>query len=299
MKKYLVGLSIALLSAAAWALPSVQDVQAQVQQGHYSQAESMMKEVLDAKPDSAKGHYIYAELLAHNGNFSKASAEAAKAKELDPSIKFADPEKFRAFQALLQREQSPPSRTESSSSLSNLGSSVAPAPAPARSPGVPSWVWGVGLAAVAWLLWRGFSRSRGTAAPTAGPSYGAANGGPGYGVPGGTMQPNPYGTPYGAPAAPAAGGGLLRTGAAVAGGVAAGMLVDQLINRHEGGLGGLGGGGGRDDLSSLQNPMFGPQNDSAANELENRNIDFGNGGDWDAGGGSSDVGGGDTGGGWD
>ncbi|MDP9046456.1 MAG: hypothetical protein M3O01_16775, partial [Pseudomonadota bacterium] len=72
---------------------------------------------------------------------------------------------------------------------------------------------------------------------------------------------------------------------------AAGMLADELLHRRD-----LPGGNaaGNDPLAGLQNPMFGPGNDSAATELENRDIDLGTGCDWDAGGGSSDI---DTGGG--
>ena len=50
MKRWLIGLSFALLAPLAWALPSVADVQAQVQKGHYAEAESMMREVVAAKP---------------------------------------------------------------------------------------------------------------------------------------------------------------------------------------------------------------------------------------------------------
>ncbi len=108
MKKLAVGWAMALLCMVAWALPSVQDVDAQVKQGHYTEAESMMKEVVAAKPESAKARYLYAELLAHNRQFGLAATEVAKARELDPQIKFADPEKFRAFEQLVQREVNPP-----------------------------------------------------------------------------------------------------------------------------------------------------------------------------------------------
>ena len=293
-----VGLSMAVLNAVAWALPSVQDVEAQVQQKHYAEAESMMKEVVAAKPESAKGHYIYAELLARNGHFAQAATETAKAKSLDPQIKFADADKFRAFEQLLQREQNPtPARTGGGGSLSNAGGNsvtapaLAPAPAPAaaRSSGLPGWVWPVGLALVGWLLWRGFARSRGAGAV-------GASGGPGYGAPAagypaapGTAPGMPYGQqPYAQPpgmqAAP--GGGWMRTGAAVAGGVAAGMLADELLHRRDSSGSAV---AGNDPLAGLQNPMFGPGTDSAANELENRDVDFGNGGDWDAGAGGSDI----------
>jgi len=44
----------------------------------------MMSEVVAAKPDSAKAHYIYTEMLARNRNFTKASKQAARACQLDP-----------------------------------------------------------------------------------------------------------------------------------------------------------------------------------------------------------------------
>ena len=106
MKNSIVALVFVAVCASAWALPSTQDVEAAVEKGQYGRAETMMSEVVVARPESARAHYIYAEMLAHNGSFSKASGEAAKARELDPTLKFTSPEKFRNFEQLLQREQS-------------------------------------------------------------------------------------------------------------------------------------------------------------------------------------------------
>ena len=39
----------------------------------------MMREVVAAKQGSAKAHYIYAEILAHNGKLALAVEEAQKA----------------------------------------------------------------------------------------------------------------------------------------------------------------------------------------------------------------------------
>ncbi|MET0519383.1 MAG: tetratricopeptide repeat protein [Burkholderiaceae bacterium] len=334
MKKCIVGLSLVLLSAVAWALPSLQQVETEVQQGRYGQAESMMREVVQAKPESAKAHYIYAEVLAHNANFTQAAQEVRQAKQLDPDIKFTDPGKFRAFEQLLQREQKAAAgaaggaaqrvatEISSGSSLPNLAPAAAE-PAP-RAAGIPSWVWGAGLAVLALFLWRGFSRSRATPPEAAGPAgtgmpaapAGFGGGGSrinsfGLGTPGAVPAPG-YGAPgYGpAPAAPApAGNGLLQTGVAVAGGVAAGMLVDQMLHsgsRHDDG-GGVGTTGWNSPGQGLHDASFdsAPQSDSdqAARELERRNVDFGNGDGWDAGGGDSDSSGGsssdDNGGGWD
>ncbi len=292
MRKTIAALMFALVSAAAWALPTVQDVEAQVQQGHYAQAETMMREVVDAKPGSARAHYIYAEILAHNANFAKASEEAATAQRLDPKIGFTDPDKFRSFQQTLQRELNPPARARTTSVVPTY----APAPVQeSRSGGIPGWVWGLGLVVLAIVLWRGFSNSR--AQSMGGP--GAMGGGNPYPVNGPVGGPPGYGPGGGyGPVMQQGGGGsgLLGTGLAVAGGVAGGMLIDEMLHRRSDGGGGFIGGANAADSSSFTSP------DPAATELENRQVDFGNGGDsWDSGGGSFDGGGGDSGGGggWD
>src|SRR5471032_1030985 len=111
-RKYLlcaVTLAAALSSAAAFALPSTGDVEAAVKAGNYPKAETMMQEVVAAKPQSAKAHYIYAEILAHDAKFSDAAAQARQARALDPALSFTtDPEKFKSFERLLEREQAGP-----------------------------------------------------------------------------------------------------------------------------------------------------------------------------------------------
>lgn len=102
-------LGLALLSAlwlgSAQALPSVDQVQAAAKSGDYAGAEKMMREVVTAKPDSARAHYVLAEILAHERQFGEAAEHTRRARALDPAIKFADPAKFTAFEQLLQREQ--------------------------------------------------------------------------------------------------------------------------------------------------------------------------------------------------
>ena len=91
MKKIVISLAFVAASSLSWALPTVQQVEAEVQQGHTARAETMMSEVVAAKPDSAKAHYIYAEILARNAKFGKAAEEEAKARQIDPDAKFAPP----------------------------------------------------------------------------------------------------------------------------------------------------------------------------------------------------------------
>jgi hypothetical protein len=292
MKKTLVSVWLFLVCAVAWAVPTVQQVEAEVQLGRYVQAESMMREVVDAKPGSAKAHYIYAEILAHNGSFSKAAEEAGKAKQLDPDIKFTQPDRFQAFEKLLERELQPAQRAMTSPSNSVLPSAAPTAP-PLRTQasGIPSWVWLAALGVVGYLLWRGFSRSQAARAPSGSFGMPGTASTDGYGnAPAAGYGP---GTSYAnaPPASPS--GGMLKTGLAVAGGVAAGMMVDEMLHRRS--------GTGTDQLSSLQHGIFdSPPTDDAANELERRSVDFGNGSDWDAGSAGADLGGGGADdGGWD
>jgi hypothetical protein len=295
MKKLILSVALAAATALAWALPSLQEVEAQVQQGHYGQAETMMSEVVAAKPGSARAHYIYAEILAHQANFAKAADEARLARQIDPDVKFTSADKFRAFEEQLQRQQSQATRARVSppttQSFGTTAPAVAPAPAPASATaGIPSWVWLGGLAVVAFLLWRGFSRSRANAA--AGPL--AVAPGPYGGMPAAPYGAAPGAMPYGAGYPPARpGNGMLGVGLAAAGGVAAGMLADEFLHRRQ--------GQNLADSNAGQAGFFdSPQGGSAASDLENRPIDFGTGGsDWDSG--SSDAGGGgsDGGGGWD
>ena len=303
MRKAIVSLALALVTAVAFALPTTQEVEAQVRQGNYSQAEAMMNEVVTARPGSARAHYVYAEILAHNRNYAKAADEAQKARQIDPALSFTDPAKFRAFEQLLAREQS---ASKSSSGSLNIGPSgtstdrAAPAraaptrEAPVReSTGAPGWLWGLGAIALAWVAWRMMAKRRaaGVAGMAAGPAgataYGPMNpnaGGP-YG-PGNAYGP---GQPVGPAAMGRPGSGMLGTGMAVAGGVAGGMLLNEMLNRrHDGGATGNAAQGGSDGLVPGSFDTGDAQ--VAANELQSRDVDFGSGNDWGGDAGSIDVG---------
>jgi len=283
MKRILSLVLMLVLSAAAFAVPSVDAVQAEVNRGNYAQAESMMREVVADKPNSAKAHYIYAEVLAHNGRFDQAADEARLAKQIDPQIKFTQADKFRAFEQLLQQEQST-ARSRSNRSLDGNGAAV-PAvraqPVVERSSGVPGWVWGAGFAVIAVLLWRLVSATRQRNAAAASPAgWSTANSGPSM-----PMGGPSYGQPGYGPA-PGVGSGMLGTGVAAAGGFAAGMLAEKLFEGHRGqdvasNSAAAAGAGG------LVPGMF--DDNPSADELERRSIDFGSGGnDWDSGTSSSD-----------
>lgn len=277
-----------LWMGGAQALPNVDEVQAAAQRGDYAGAEKMVREVLAAKPDSARAHYVLAEILAHERKFTEAREHASRARTLDPAIKFTDPAKFSAFAQLLERQHA--NATPAAVAPVTPGQ-AAPPPRAApvertESGGVPVWLLVVGAVifialAVRWM------RNR-TAAQAAQPAYAASGGYGGYGT--GSYGP-------GVPPAPAAGGpGLMGVGLAAAGGVAAGMLAERLLHgaSDERSLprdSGAGAGGG-----GMLPGSFDSDAGSAADELSRRSIDFGSGDGWDSSGSGGDLGGGGGGG---
>jgi len=189
----LVFVAMGLVSAAAFALPSVTDVQAEVQKGNYAQAETLMRDVVAAKPGSAKAHYVYAEILAHNKRYEFALQEARLAKQLDPAIGFTQPDKFKSFEQLLEREQRGATAGGNATGGNTAGTAMqAPRAVEQRSGGIPGWIWGAGFAVIAVLLWRMFSARRAqtmsapayAGMPTGGygPNYSPMGGGTGSGM---------------------------------------------------------------------------------------------------------------------
>ena len=91
-----------LLTAAALAAgsalaqePTLNDVYRAAQSGNMAQAQRMMDDVLRAHPNSAKAHYVEAELMARQGQLSAAATELNTAERLEPGLPFAKPEAVR------------------------------------------------------------------------------------------------------------------------------------------------------------------------------------------------------------
>jgi hypothetical protein len=266
-------LALLLLSvtATAYALPSLEDVEHAVHRNDYVSAENMTREVVNAQPNSAKPHYILAEILAHEGKLNEAREQAARAKQLDPAIRFTAPDTFARFEAEL-----------------NGGKPVARNAAPVTVPNKAAEKPGQGGSSFLWIVLLiggaiAFFAFRRRSAP---PSYGAYNNpnGPMPGQPGYTNYPPGYPPPGYPP-----GSGTGNTVAAGLGGLAAGMLAEHLIEgamdrRHDAG----------------GNPVYIPQGDNApgSETVQDRPVDFGSSNDWgDSGGGGGDSGGGFDGGG--
>lgn len=224
LKKLATGLLLSVAIAASGAANAAQDptlhqVYQAANAGRLNDAQQMMDQVLRDHPNSAKAHYVEAELLARQGREGGAAAELRKAEQLQPGLPFAKPE---SVQALRSR-------------IAGTRGAVVPAGyAVQRSHGTP-WgaiLLGLGLVAAIVFAFRAYAR-RNRAVPYPGGANRYGSYGSGY--------PNqPYPQAYGGMGAPMgmAGGGLgsgimggLATGAAVGAGMVAGeALVHHFID---------------------------------------------------------------------
>ncbi len=224
MKRSLATLVLVLASGLALALPTPKDIQSAVNAGHYSQAESQLREVIQDKPSSAKAHYELGQVLAREGRSEEARQELLDAQRLEPSLKFAsDPRHFNELLAKLPSAGAP---------TGHLSSPVSPA-APQSSAAAGGFPWGYvvvggGILLLVWFLMRRVIANG--PAPSLRPAGPLAPANPGYG-PGNGYGPG-YGQPYGAPAQ----GGMGAMGGAVVGGLAgmaAGYGLAKVLE-HEG-----------------------------------------------------------------
>lgn len=240
-KRHLILLSATLWTGLCLALPAPHDIEQAVAQGHLTQAEQMLREVLAEKPGSAKAHYEQAQVLSRQGQHSQALQAIRQARELDPSLKFAQSaDKFNAVaHAIEQQAHTPPA------SASRALTTVADAPVtrPNRAPSSPtgaSWLWpvllsgGFALLVLAW--WRRTSARalpQAQAAGMGGYSETPRGFGAQYDPRGNTgAHGNTYGSAYPAPA-PTGGSGV--AGAVVGGlaGVAAGYALSKALEDHD------------------------------------------------------------------
>ncbi|MFL9916206.1 tetratricopeptide repeat protein [Paraburkholderia fungorum] len=106
MKKFLASAFASLLfvSAAAFAVPTVQQIESAMSQGNWQQADAGLSEVLQAHPNNARAHYLYSQVLDREGRYADALAQVQQAKTLDPQIRFTDPSRFAQTEARLRKD---------------------------------------------------------------------------------------------------------------------------------------------------------------------------------------------------
>lgn len=103
-------IAIALMLAAptAWAEPSVAQVTQAIQAGRLDQAQSIMREVLVAHPQSAEAQYVEARILARQGHWTDAAAALQKSEQLAPGMPFVKAQVLTSFKKSLQSHVNKP-----------------------------------------------------------------------------------------------------------------------------------------------------------------------------------------------
>jgi hypothetical protein len=169
-------LTLTLVLAAGWALalPSPKEIEAAVGAGQLPQAETMLREVLQAKPQSAKAHYELGQVLARQGKFFEAQQALDQAKIFDPTLKFASsPEAFaKTYDTVLAQVRGASSAASAKAAVATPAAPVA-SPAPASPAGgfnlMYVWMGAAGLVVLGLIL-----RRRATAAPAVAPAAASA-----------------------------------------------------------------------------------------------------------------------------
>ena len=261
--KFIVGIfasAVLLTSNLALAEATLPQVSQAIQSGQLAKADAMMKEVLQNHPNSAKAHYIAAELYVREGKLDAARSAFVQAENLAPGLPFAQAESVQKLQAQL--------RTGAVPAQANTGAeSILSSPL----------FWILIAILIAGVVF--FMKNRNRPGPVQGYNAPTANGPPG--APG---APGAY--PPGYPGAPAAGMGSglmgsLATGAALG----AGMVAGQALANH------LAGGGSHtnpnvnNDFNQVGGPApdapnFGVQDVSSWDDGGSNSWDDGGGGDF-------------------
>jgi hypothetical protein len=239
--------------------PTMHQVYLAAQAGKYEEAQAMMDKVLRDHPNSAKAHFVEAELLARQGRMIEAAPELAKAEKIAPGLPFAKPEAVSKLRAQIDGSAKSLSAANAAPVVQTQAP-VAQAPraaysqreaAPREGGGIP---WGmiiiIGIVAIIAYVIMG---RRKAAQQGGGGGFGGGGGGgapfipqgPGSGGFGNSAQPQ-YpgyggGVPMGGQQAPGMGmgsriAGGLATGAAVGAGIVAGeALMHHFTDRDSGG----------------------------------------------------------------
>jgi uncharacterized protein len=275
MRKFILGaalsmgvaLGVASPSFAQAADPTMNQIYDAAAAGHLDQAQKMITQVLADHPNSAKAHYVQAELYAKEGKAAMARTELGTAERLNPGLTEFNARSVAELKAQLGM---------GGNTRMMSGENVI---VPARS--APHFPWGtlLILAVVAAVLMMLFRRRRppysqfpaAGPGPAPGPGGAPAGYGPGYG-PG-------YGQPMGGGMGSGIAGGL-ASGLAVGAGVVAG---EELAHHFmDGGQHAAGGIIPPAEAAEPSNSDMGG-NDFGANDP----------GSWDDGGGGMGGGGGD------
>ncbi len=95
--------AVSFFNVAAFAddSPTLDQVYQAAHAGKMDEAQRMMDKVLKDHPNSAKAHFVEAELLAKQGQMSHAEEELKNAERLKPDLSFAKPQAVQELKALI------------------------------------------------------------------------------------------------------------------------------------------------------------------------------------------------------
>lgn len=180
--------------------PSLNEIYQAAKNGNISEAETMVSQVLINHPDSAKAHYVAAEVYAKAAKLDDARLQLAMAEKLNPGLNFVKPDSVDRLK-------------------NQLGVTAKDSGSSQRAPSWMGWILGFAL------LFLVIAVVRKLMAPRPQPMYQPANGA-------GSYAPNPYGSGYPPPASGGMGSSILgglATGAAVGAGIVAGEALMRNI----------------------------------------------------------------------
>jgi uncharacterized protein len=292
--KSVVASALVFSATLAFALPTPKDIESAVAAGQYTQAESMLREVLQDKPQSAKAHYELGQVLAHAHRYKEAQTELQKAKDIDPSLKFAtSPEKFNTVltkvNELAAASSSSVVMAPSAATGTHAATKAVQEPAPSSGGSSLSYVWLAIGGLVVLGLW--LRRSAANAASHVNPAAYAPGAAPmgtppaprGFGAQFTPNVPQPGYAPQGF--AQPTGGGSTMAGAVVGGlaGVAAGYALSKALEGDHHTAAPTSAGGASSDSTGGYVPFDTPAQPDLGT------FDAGSGSDWD----SADSGGSD------
>jgi hypothetical protein len=252
--------------------PTLNQVYEAAHAGRLNQAQAMMTEVLRDHPNSAKAHYVEADILAKQGRAAEARGELNRAEQLAPGLPFVSQTSVQELRGVI-------ASGEARQAPALIG--IQPAITPASHESSFPWGWLL-IVLIAGLIVFAI-RARRNAAPSLPASGGAgalSSSMPSIASPSGAVPSS--GAPPMAPMGGGIGSGIvggLVTGAAVGAGMVAGeALAHDLIDRH-----GPSGEVHRGDVPATP----------ADDDLGGQDFGINDGGSWDDGGGSPGGVGGD------
>jgi hypothetical protein len=155
MKKSLAALGFALLtlSSAAFAEPTPQQVDQSIARQDWQRADAQLSQVIEAHPNNAHAHYLYAQVLDREGRASDALAQLQRAKALDPQLRFTDAARFAQTEARL-RTDAARTGTAQTGTATTAAATGAYAPPAKHGPSTGMWIGLAVLVAVIALVLR-------------------------------------------------------------------------------------------------------------------------------------------------